>query len=99
MKSVYTYILDDNGNAQPEDDPIQWAKWMKYANRKLRQTNIGPYLVSTVFLGVDHLGMLWETIVFRDREVIMMDQYKTKQQAIKGHEAMCEKITVKGKKR
>ena len=53
-----TYILDNNGNVIPEEDSLKWSKWMDFgnvgSNRIIRQTQIGGYLISTVFLGLDH---------------------------------------------
>ncbi|PWT88674.1 MAG: hypothetical protein C5B54_10225 [Acidobacteria bacterium] len=72
-----------NGKITPEPDLIKWALWFEKAeNRVLKHTEIGTkiygnddepdgpkYLVSTVFLGLDHnpLGtapVLWETMTF-----------------------------------
>src|SRR5215471_3275667 len=65
------YILDDDGEPIPETDPLKWAVWFQKANktRIVKQEKVGPYEVSTVFLGMDHNfsggePILWETMVF-----------------------------------
>jgi hypothetical protein len=52
---------------------LVWAQWIEDNNEKriVRQEEVGPYFVSTVFLGLDHSWRdsepphLFETIVFR----------------------------------
>jgi hypothetical protein len=63
------YIL--NGKI-PEvcDDLMRWAEWLGTADRTVARTEVGPLLVSTVFLGSDHNWeggppLLFETMVFR----------------------------------
>lgn len=55
------YVLDDDNNALhvPSGGPadtIAWGYWFEQnrARRVVAQENIGPYRVSTVFLGLDH---------------------------------------------
>lgn len=57
----------------PEPDLLKWAHWFEHAERHVRLTRVGPYEISTVFLGLDHnnarhLGrtrpVLFETMVF-----------------------------------
>jgi hypothetical protein len=37
------------------DDLMEWARWMEDRNvRRVRLTRVGPYVVSTIFLGLDH---------------------------------------------
>ena len=63
------YILDKDGDPVLEPDLQRWAAWMAKHVRILRQETVGGYLVSTVFLGVDHNyssngpPVLWETLV------------------------------------
>jgi hypothetical protein len=50
------YVLDDQNNPVHIHDTLTWGMWFE-ANRERRivkQENIGPYRVSTVFLGLDH---------------------------------------------
>jgi|SRR5882762_6101347 len=75
-KTVGKYILGghDGHTAVPCEDLIQWATWFENAaNRRVRLTQVGPYEVSTVFLGLDHSFLrdidspiLFETMVFAE---------------------------------
>jgi hypothetical protein len=55
----------------PEPDVEAWAQWFDNNERIVNRTNVGPHLVSTVFLGLDHnFGrqgppLLFETMVFQ----------------------------------
>lgn len=73
------YTLDERGEPVPEPDLFAWAEWLeadqKTGARRLAQDTIGPYLVSTVFMGLDHgFGegppVLWETMIFGVEEEI-----------------------------
>jgi hypothetical protein len=69
MKPLY-YILDDNKVPQLVSDN-EWSKWFGKSERFLARTQVGPWTVSTVFLGIDHnFGegepILFETMAFRD---------------------------------
>lgn len=86
------YVLDPSGNAQPEPDTIKWAKWFEHTpNRILRQNQIGPILVSTVFLGVDHSfgwrsrPVLWETMIFKGKHDGYQERYSSREEALEGH--------------
>ena len=65
------YILDGKIPV-PCEDLLTWAQWMEANDDKriVKQQDIGPYWVSTVFLGLDHswtdpeLPHLFETMVF-----------------------------------
>jgi hypothetical protein len=72
--------------------------------KRVAETQIGPYWVSTVWLGLDHSFMegpplIFETMVFATdstdptRETLGPDvdcmRYSTEQEALKGHEDMC----------
>lgn len=66
------YILDGKIPV-PCDDLLEWARWIEEdGNRIVRQEDVGPYWVSTVFLGLDHSWndneppRLFETMIFRD---------------------------------
>jgi hypothetical protein len=54
------YLLDDNDEPVPwpDGDVIGWAReWEKITRERrfiIKQEEIGPYRVSTVFLGLDH---------------------------------------------
>lgn len=63
------YILDGKTPVRAESVE-EWAVWFETADRRVRLTRVGPYLVSTVFLGMDHnFGddgppILFETMVY-----------------------------------
>jgi hypothetical protein len=37
-----------------EEDLLTWGRWFEENDRHVRLTRVGPYTVSTVFLGLDH---------------------------------------------
>jgi len=56
----------------PCEDLLTWAHWIEenWRDRVVRQEDMGPYWISTVFLGLDHNWgdgppLLFETMVFR----------------------------------
>jgi hypothetical protein len=68
------YILLPDHSVREEPDLLAWARWMETADRHVRKENVGPWWVSTVFLGLDHgygslfdrdvPPVLFETMVF-----------------------------------
>jgi hypothetical protein len=71
MKNMFTnhYILDEQGNPVLADLDT-WAAWIQKAERHVGDEKVGPYRISTVFLGLDHQygegpPVLWETMIFR----------------------------------
>jgi len=51
------------------DDLLEWARWFETVERRVRLTRVGPYFISTVFLGLDHQWgqgppILFETMIF-----------------------------------
>lgn len=64
------YILDGK-LAIPVPDLMQWALWFERADRRVGLDEIGPFRVSTIFLGLDHSfgrgpPLIFETMVFTD---------------------------------
>lgn len=63
------YILRDKVPVLASD-LLEWATWFETADRVVKQEQIGPCFVSTVFLGIDHnffrgsAPLLFETMVF-----------------------------------
>ena len=62
------YILDGK-EPVPCGDLLEWGRWLETADRHVAQDRIGPYRVSTVFLGLDHSfgcgpPLLFETMIF-----------------------------------
>lgn len=82
-----------------------WARLMQDpASRFLRRSRIGPYVLSTVWLGIDHAfgddqkPLIFESMVFLadgwydDSRIglpdLDMQRYPTREQALAGHEEM-----------
>ena len=87
------YILVGH-DAVPERSLMKWAKWFEKAERIVAKSNCGGVFVSTVFLGINHqfgegLPLLFETMVFGEN---MMERYSTWDEAVNGHERMCQKV-------
>lgn len=90
------YILNDNNLAIPASLE-EWGRWLEEASRTRRrcvaQEDVGPYWVSTVFLGIDmgignnDLPILFETMIFSgDKSDLWMDRCGTWEEAIDMHE-------------
>ena len=67
------YILTEDHRVVPERDLFTWARWMEKAERRVGYDMIGPFRVSTVFLGLDHdfvpsnharEPLIFETMIF-----------------------------------
>jgi hypothetical protein len=85
--------------AVPVDDTLEWARWIKTADRSVAKTEVGPLLVSTVFLGLDHQystdpkapPLLFETMIFQgDARDLDCRRYSTWEEAEQGHAQMVE---------
>ena len=95
-------MLDDVG-APVAVEHLAWCLWFEQnlARRIVAKSQVGPYLVSTVFLGLDHnFGdgppVLWETMVFHDdrgSEDLECRRYASQQDALEGHAAMVATVT------
>lgn len=103
------YILDENGEPKAERNLERWAKWFEkdVKRRIVRRTPVEDYVVSTVFLGLDHNfsdsgpPVLWETMVFLghnprfDRGLFEHEQNRcagNREQALAMHEDMVERV-------
>ena len=70
----WRYILHEKVPV-PVEDLLEWAHWVEehFEQRIVKQEEVGPYWVSTVFLGLDHdftesgPPLLFETIVCHGR--------------------------------
>ena len=93
------YILDGH-NPVVCDDLLMWARWFESHDRRIARTVIGPYTVSTVFIGIDHQWgdgrpLLFETLVFANDDRVCderMERYSTWDEAVAGHEAICAEL-------
>jgi len=96
------YVLAPDGRTPViERDTLKWAAWFESADRIVRQDKIGDYVVSTVFLGIDHNWMrrggpvLWETMVFggwRWRDDLQQRRYDSYDKAVEGHMRILELV-------
>ncbi|KKL98871.1 hypothetical protein LCGC14_1820150 [marine sediment metagenome] len=90
------YILI-NGKAKPEPGLLRWAIWFETADRKIEVTKTDKYIVSTVFLGLDHSfgegpPLIFETMVFsQTNDEQDMNRYSTLEEAKAGHAEMVKK--------
>ena len=103
MKLPASAILVDN-EVVPCPDVLEWGKWMGSHERHVGDTHIGPFRISTVFLGLNHgygsTDLWFETMVFIDRgepfepfkDVLFCQQYCTYAEAERGHENIVEKV-------
>jgi hypothetical protein len=61
----------ETGEIKPATDLVEWAQWLENASRHVGYDEVSGFVVSTVFLGINHSFFgkgrpLWfETMVFR----------------------------------
>jgi hypothetical protein len=73
--SMGLYVLDGH-EPVAIDDTLEWARWYEQSDkRRVAQTSINGWRVSTVFLGIDNnlLGgkpLLFETLIFSETETV-----------------------------
>lgn len=104
MTKIRFYKLED-GHTVLIKEPnalIKWAQWYENADktqaRLIDVTNIAPYIVSTVFLGLDNNFMaegppiLFETILMNQSESFDIARCSTFEQAQQQHLNMVERI-------
>ena len=87
------YTLDAAGEPAPCDDMLKWAIWFAQSHevRVVAKTELpSGATVSTVFLGIDHSlrdePLLWETMMFGGDYDLACDRYRSRQDALVGHE-------------
>lgn len=80
-------------------DLFTWAKWFEGSEgRQVAKTEIGTATVSTVCLGLDHSfgdgpPLYFETMVFGDHPLQdEQERYSTLEEAMLGHERMCQRV-------
>ena len=97
------YILNSQNQIE-EVDLATWAQWFENNKRHVALTKGDKYVVSTVFLGIDHAfsegpPVLFETMVFAtsdwEKKAALPDEdcdrYQTFEQAKAGHVSMVKK--------
>lgn len=87
------YTLDEAGDPVPCEDMVRWAIWFAQSHeaRVVGKTDLpSGTTVSTVFLGIDHSlrdpPVLWETMMFGGDYDLACDRYRSRQDALVGHE-------------
>lgn len=92
------YLLNPDKSITATEDFALWATWFEASaqngSRLVGKTYVNGYLISTVFLGLDHgfgsldFPALFETMVFKDQQSGETRRYKTYDEALEGHKAM-----------
>lgn len=105
---VRAYVLDAHGEPLRCDDPQVWADWYERASQDrsrilAQDLDEGdpavPVQVSTVFLALDHNWsphgppILWETMVFGGPLDGETERYSSRDTALAGHQAMCQRVS------
>lgn len=92
------YILKADGTCVLEPDIMKWATQFKNVDRRIAQDQIGPAMISTVFLGTDHRfgeggpPILFETMVFGGPLDEEQERYISRDEAVVGHNAMIMRV-------
>jgi hypothetical protein len=94
MSSDMLWILDDDGRPVCARSTIEWGLWFGRPGtqqaRIVGRTTVGPLVVSTVFLGLDHGWLregppiVFETMIFGGTDEYC-ERYATRAQAEAGH--------------
>lgn len=100
------YKLDENKKAV-ETSRYEANEILKKGEQVIKKTKCGPYLISTIFLVIDHgfdgVPIHFETIIFCDDQddplANFQERYKTYEEAILGHEKLVEKCAEACKER
>ena len=77
----------------PCNDILKWSRWFETKHRRIRRTEVGEVVISTVFLGIDHAlsgpPELFETMAF-DKEMneLHCERCSTHRQALNQHWAV-----------
>jgi len=106
MTRLRYYILDESGEPQPVDDVLVWTAWFERASHDGSRIVKQDYAegsvregVSTVFLGIDHnhtlrgAPVLWESLVFGTSLDGEQQRYRSKADALRGHEELLQRVS------
>jgi hypothetical protein len=98
------YKLDGHTPVPMRDDQLrEWGEWFAKADRIVKQEYVGPYYISTVFLGLDHAlfegrPLLFETMIFSDGAAVdYQDRCSTWAEALEMHRRGVEWATAKAR--
>lgn len=94
------YFTLDGHEPVPCSDLLKWARWFQTAGRHVAQDEFGDWIVSTVFLGIDHRWgegppILFETMAFKRGECMDMDRCATWTEAEKQHARVLARIKLR----
>lgn len=90
MRRPLHYRLLPDHSIEPVDDLTVWAQEFEQ-NRRVARDQVDDYVVSTVFLGIDHAWdeepLVFETMIFdANGEELYQARYATWDRAVTGHE-------------
>lgn len=83
------YFIMDGKRVIPVS-PIEWGQWFSDADLRIRQTPVGPYWISTIFIGSamgdkNDRPLIYETAVFRGQEEVGMYRSASRKEALAIH--------------
>lgn len=84
------YILKNKKPVEAADDK-QFFDWMS-KNKIIARETSGSAMISTVFLGFDHGGFLFETMIFGGEHNGYQKRYLEYEEAIQGHNDAVELV-------
>jgi hypothetical protein len=99
VRLLYWYL--EGHTPVSTDDVDEWGQAFKTQDRRVAQTTVDQYSVSTVFLGIDHNWLesgppvLFETMVFTKQDDpldLWLVRYCTWDEAEAGHAAVVYKL-------
>jgi len=87
---------DKNGKEIDLETWVNLCEDRKYTI--IKQEKINDYFISTIWLGLNHglikgQLLIFETMVFKDDEIVEMERCSTLEEAIEGHEMICKKYS------
>ena len=99
---VGKYKLNPDHSVEPIEDLYEWAYAFENCERQIALTNFHDpeeVTVSTVFLGLDFSfthyegpPVVFETMVFGGKLDRYQERYCTWDQALRGHQEICDKV-------
>lgn len=93
------YVLDKKNKVIEVEGSTEWASFQeKRDRRRVAEDWVGPYRVSTVFLGIDHgdhptIPIVFETMVFDSTDETECYSYATWKEAAEGHRETVNRLT------
>lgn len=96
------YILNEQGEPIPTDDPVEWAEWFSvhFHERVIAhdrdESGTNAILISTVFTGINSAfsgpPILWESMIFGGPLNNTCQRYTSRDAAIIGHQVLCNAV-------